>query len=145
MSVSKAIGRHVPFAELLGMAVTHREASRAVVEVELRPELLNSWGVAHGGVVMALADVALAVAALTLDPTARGATTAELNLSFIGPGRGRLVAEGRCLRAGKTLAFCEGEIRDADGSLVAKALGTFLLRHGGPSSPGDALPAPVRR
>ncbi len=120
-----------------------REKGRAVLEQPLRPELLNSWGVAHGGVVTTLADIALAVAALTTDASARGALTVELNVSFIGPGRGKLVAEGRCLKAGRTLAFSEGEIRDRDGNLVAKAVGTFQLRHER-GSPGDAA-APGRR
>lgn len=128
MSVTKALGRRVPFAELLGVQVTEQQPGRAILELELRPELLNSWEVAHGGVVMTLADIALAVAARTHDPAAKGAMTVELKVSFIEPGEGKLVAEGRCLRSGKSLAFCEGEVRDVSGKLVAKALGTFMLR-----------------
>lgn len=128
----------MPFAELLGIRVVLREKGRAILEQELRPELLNSWGVAHGGVVTTLADIALAVAALTMDASARGALTVELNVSFIGPGSGTLVAEGRCLKAGRSLAFSEGEIRDGEGKLVAKAVGTFQLR-GERGSPGDAV------
>ncbi len=128
----------MPFAELLGIRVVLREKGRAILEQRLRPELLNSWGVAHGGVVTTLADIALAVAALTLDASARGALTVELNVSFIGPGTGTLVAEGRCLKAGRSLAFSEGEIRDGEGKLVAKAVGTFQLR-GERGSPGDAV------
>jgi uncharacterized protein (TIGR00369 family) len=128
VKLSEIVGRPVPFGELLGIVVTHREAGRARLEVELRPELLNSMHDAHGGVVMALADVALAVAAMPLEGPARGAITVDLSVTFVGPGRGRLVAEGRCLRAGKELAFSEGEVRDAGGNLVAKALGTFKLR-----------------
>jgi len=138
MSVFEAIGRRVPFAELLGIEVSRHEPGRAFLEMALRPELMNSWEVAHGGVVMTLADVALAVAALTLDPGANGAMTIELKVSFLGPGAGRLLAEGRCLKAGRSLAFCEGEVTDAKGSLVAKALGTFRLRRGS-GSPGDAI------
>jgi uncharacterized protein (TIGR00369 family) len=128
MSVTKALGRRVPFAELLGVQVTEQQPGRAILELELRPELLNSWEVAHGGVVMTLADIALAVAARTHDPAAKGAMTVELKVSFIEPGEGKLIAEGRCLRSGKSLAFCEGEVRDVSGKLVAKALGTFMLR-----------------
>jgi len=138
MSLEKAIGRRVPFADLLGIEVTHRERGHARLELELRPELMNSWRVAHGGVVMTLADIALAVAAMTLDPGAKGAITVELKVSFLGPAEGRLVADGHCLRAGGKLAFCEGEVHDASGALVAKALGTFALRHGS-GSPSDAV------
>ena len=127
MTLSELIGRPVPFTELLGLEVLPAEPGLARLELELRPELLNSFHDAHGGVVTALADVALAVAAITRDG-ARGAVTVSLSVSFVGPGRGRLVAEARCLRAGRDLAFSEGEIRDAAGTLVAQALGTFKLR-----------------
>jgi uncharacterized protein (TIGR00369 family) len=92
--------------------------------------LLNSWDAAHGGVVMSLADVALAVAARTMDASAKGAVTVAMSLTFIGAGQDRLVAEARCLRYGASLAFCEGEIRDRKGALVAKAVGTFKMRRG---------------
>ncbi|MCX5730161.1 MAG: PaaI family thioesterase [Deltaproteobacteria bacterium] len=128
MTLSELIGRPVPFAEFLGIQIVKNQPGLARLEMALRPELLNSFHDAHGGVVMTLADVALAVAAITQDGTARGAITVDLSVSFIGPGKGTLVAESRCLRAGKVLAFSEGEIRDAQGSLVAKAIGTFKLR-----------------
>ncbi len=136
MSLSKIVGRPVPFADLLGVRIAHREPGLARVEVDARPDLWNSHGAAHGGVVMTLADIALAVAAMTTDPQSRGAVTIELSVTFIQPGTGRLVAEGRCLRCGKSISFSEGEVRDAAGNLVAKALGTFSLRHG---PRGDAV------
>lgn len=138
MSVSRTIGRRVPFADLLGVEVEHHQPGLARLSLEPRPELLNSFDKVHGGVVMTLADIALAVAAITQDGAALGAVTVELTVSFVGPGTGRLVAEGRCLKAGGSLAFCEGEVRDAAGALVAKALGTFKLRRG--ASTGDAVP-----
>ena len=49
-------------------------------------------------------------------------------MDFLQAGVGRLVAEGRVLRNGRSLIFCEGEVRDVNGELVAKALGTFKLR-----------------
>jgi len=140
VSLSKIVGRPVPFADLLGIRISHREEGFARVELDARPDLLNSHGAAHGGVVMTLADVALAVAAMTTDPTSRGAVTIELKVSFLAPGTGTLVAEGRCLRAGKNLSFSEGEVRDAQGTLVAKALGTFQLRHG--KAPAGDAPLP---
>lgn len=128
MTLSELIGRPVPFAEFLGIRIIGNEPGAARLEMALRPELMNSFHDAHGGVVMTLADVALAVAAITQDGAARGAITVDLSVSFLGPGKGTLQAEARCLRAGRSLAFSEGEIRDGEGTLVAKALGTFKLR-----------------
>ena len=60
MTLSELIGRPVPFAEFLGIRIVENDPGRARLELALRPELLNSFQDAHGGVVMALADVALA-------------------------------------------------------------------------------------
>lgn len=128
MTLSELIGRPVPFAEFLGIRIATLEPGAARLSLTLRPELLNSHHGAHGGVIMTLADVALAVAAIARDGTAKGAYTVDLSVSFLGPGQGTLLAEGRCLRLGKSIAFSEGEVRDDRGELVAKAIGTFKLK-----------------
>lgn len=122
----------IPFAEHLGVEPVSLEPGRAVVALDPAPHLLNSWHAAHGGVTMTLLDVALSFAARSLDPTARSAPTVELMVSFVAAGHGRLTAEGRALKGGKSLVFCEGEVRDGKGELVAKALGTFKLRRAKP-------------
>lgn len=127
MTLAELIGRPVPFADLLGIRIGAVEPGRCLLELPTRPELLNSHGGVHGGVVTALADVALAVAAIAREPGARGAYTVDLSVSFLGPGTGTLTAEGRCLRVGRSLAFSEGEVRDGRGELVAKAMGTFKV------------------
>jgi uncharacterized protein (TIGR00369 family) len=128
VNLSDLVGRPVPFAELLGIRIGALEPGLARLDLALRPELLNSHHGAHGGVIMALADVALAVAAISKDGAAKGAFTVDLSISFLGQARDHLVAEARCLRLGGSLAFSEGEVRGADGELVAKAIGTFKLR-----------------
>jgi uncharacterized protein (TIGR00369 family) len=128
VNLSDLVGRPVPFAEFLGIRIATLEPGLARLDLTLRPELLNSHHGAHGGVIMALADVALAVAAIAKDGAAKGAFTVDLSVSFLGQAKERLVAEGRCLRLGGSLAFSEGEVRGPDGELVAKAIGTFKLR-----------------
>lgn len=128
-SLTSALGIDIPFADHLGLELEHYGTGQSRLTVTLKPELLNSWQVAHGGVVMTLLDIALSMAARSMDAEATGAATVDLSLSFIAPGRGdRLVAEGRVLRAGRSLAFCEGEVHDDTGTLVAKGLGTFKMR-----------------
>ncbi len=128
MTLAELIGRPVPFADLLGIRIVELGPARAVLDLPTRTELQNSPGGVHGGVVTALADVALAVAAIAKDGHAHGAFTIDLSVSFLGPGTGTLVAEGRCLRVGKSICFSEGEVRDEKGNLVAKAIGTFKLK-----------------
>ena len=54
--------------------------------------------------------------------------TIDLQAAFLSPGRGRLTGEGRVVRGGGSLIFCEGDIRDAQGTLVAKGTGVFRPR-----------------
>ena len=108
-------GRRIPFIDLLGARAEGREKGRAVVSLQVREELMNSWRFAHGGVLVALLDVCMGSAAVTVDPEARGVVTAGLSVSFFRSAAGLLRAEGTVLR-------------DADGELVAKALGTFRLK-----------------
>jgi uncharacterized protein (TIGR00369 family) len=121
-------GLDIPYLELLGIRPEHRENGRAVVALDVRADLTNSWGVAHGAVVMALLDSSMASAARTTNEHATGAVTIEMSVNFLSAGTGRLIGEGRVLRNGQSLVFCEGEIRDASGELVAKALGTYKVR-----------------
>jgi acyl-coenzyme A thioesterase PaaI-like protein len=48
-----------------------------------------------------------------------------MQTSFLAPGRGVLTAEGRILRAGRSILFCEAEVRTEAGELVAKSSGVF--------------------
>ena len=66
-------------------------------------------------------------AAMRGDTHEVGVATIDMNTSFMSPGRGDLVIETRCLRRGASIAFCEGEIRDSAGELVAKATATFKI------------------
>ena len=128
-------GLNVPYLDLLGVQPVEREPGRARVSLVLRAELTNSWKVAHGGVVMALLDVSMASAARTTDENATGAVTIDMSVSFVSAGVGHLQGEGRVLRNGNSLVFCEGEVRGPDGELVAKALGTYKVRRGERVSP----------
>ena len=127
---------HIPFVELLGMELEHFEGGQARIALTLRDELMNSWGVAHGGVSMTLLDVVMAHAARS--PAAAGGdqhpsvVTVEMKTSFTRAGTGRLVAHGKVLHRTATLAFCEGSIFDERGELTAHASGTFKYLHGLP-------------
>jgi uncharacterized protein (TIGR00369 family) len=121
-------GRNIPFLKLLGARAEHREKGRAVVSIEIRPELTNSWKFAHGGVLLTLLDVSMGSAARTTDAQNFGIVTVSLTVNFLRACSGLLRAEGRVLRSGRSLVFCEGEVRDASGEVIAKGIGTFRLK-----------------
>jgi uncharacterized protein (TIGR00369 family) len=126
--LDKHLGRVIPFANLLGIELLELQAGVARFGLELRPELMNSFHAAHGGVVMTLLDIAMAFAARSMDAHAVGAITVEMKTTFIAVAKGRLVAHGRCVHHGSTVSLCEGEIQDTTGRTIARASGTFMLR-----------------
>jgi uncharacterized protein (TIGR00369 family) len=119
----------IPFVEALGFKLWRVEAGVAEIGLDVQPEQLNSWQVAHGGVLMTLLDVAMAQAARSVresDPDgAPGLATIEMKTSFVRAAEGRLLATGTLLHATPKMAFCEGAVRDATGALCAHATGTF--------------------
>jgi uncharacterized protein (TIGR00369 family) len=114
-----------PFVDSLGVQLVMAEDGASEVLLRLADTHMNTWGIAHGGVTMTLADVALAMAARSLADDGVGCVTVEMKVSFMQPGRGELRAFARVLHRSTTMAYCEGEIRDSEGHFVAKAVGTF--------------------
>jgi uncharacterized protein (TIGR00369 family) len=129
----------IPFVELLGFELLKFENGEAEIAITLREELCNSWSVAHGGVTMTLLDVVMAHAARSPGRAGEGQSnglgvvTIEMKTSFMRPGLGRLLAKGRLVHATSSLAFCEANVTDEKGALVAQASGTFKYLKGLPA------------
>lgn len=124
-----AFPARVPFVESLGVEL--HAMGHGLAELRLAPtdRHLNSFDVVHGGVIMTLLDVTMAMAARSIHADqphyGPGVVTIEMKTSFMRPGQGALRAEGRLLHRTATMAFCEASVLDADGKLVAHATGTF--------------------
>ena len=129
--------RHIPFLAMLGARLTHEADGVAVLQLDLRADLLNNHGGGHGGVVMALLDSAMANAALSKIDYSREVMTIDMHIAFMRPALGNLTATGRATGGGRTMCFCEAEITDAAGRVTAKAMGTFRYREQGPSLAGE--------
>ena len=123
----RIFGLTIPFGEYVGIEPLEQGDGFVRTALEIKPELMNSWGVAHGGAVMTLLDLTLGMAARSVDMRSNGSITVELKVNFIKAATGRINAEGRATRCGKSLVFCEGEVFDANDDVCAKATGTFML------------------
>ncbi|WP_310383915.1 PaaI family thioesterase [Roseateles sp.] len=120
---------HIPFVEQLGFELHSMGDGQAELRVDLAEGHMNSWEVAHGGVLMTLLDVAMAHAARSIHRDQAGfgpgVVTIEMKTSFMRPGEGELRAIGKLLHRTATLAFCEASVLGEGGDLCAHATATF--------------------
>ncbi len=117
-------GADIPFVRHLGFELVLFEGGRSEIHYEPKAEHLNSFAVTHGGACMTLLDVAMAVAARSVDKTT-GVVTIEMKTSFMQPARGKLSGKGHLMHRTATMAFTEATIYDSDGRACAHATGTF--------------------
>jgi uncharacterized protein (TIGR00369 family) len=117
-------------SQTLGFRMVSVSQEKMEVEVafEAKAELLaNPMKQVQGGYLCAMLDECMSVACMVASKMTAVAPTAEMKTSFFRPAMpGQLKGIGRVLRWGRTLAFTEGELYDADGRLVAKATGTAV-------------------
>jgi uncharacterized protein (TIGR00369 family) len=121
-------GVDIPFVKLLGFELVLFEGGRSEVRLPHKPELLNSFAVTHGGVLMTLLDITMASAARSVCPE-MGVVTIEMKTSFMRPAtpseHGPLRAQGELLHRTATLAFTQATVYDGRGHACAHATGTF--------------------
>jgi uncharacterized protein (TIGR00369 family) len=111
----------VPYWRTLGLELKEVEPGRAVFEAEAKPHLMQN-AVIHGGVLASIADSACAVAAISRVFPTNYATTINLQLAYLKPlVEGRFRAEGKCIKAGKTILFCEATVFDQKGGIICTA------------------------
>src|ERR1700693_6602683 len=76
-------GIKIPFTEHLGIQLVEMTKEHAVVSLKKRPELLNSWGATHGGVIMTMLDLVMSWAVRGHYGVAGGGLTAAMSGGFI--------------------------------------------------------------
>ncbi len=104
------------------------EKGVAVFEVTVDESHLRTMGIAHGGLVATMLDSCLGCACWTLAPPENHVVTVQLNINYIRPAwlGETLTARADVRHAGQMTAVSRGEIRTAEGALVAAASGTFM-------------------
>jgi uncharacterized protein (TIGR00369 family) len=115
----------------LGARLVTVEPGLCVVEMDHVPGVSQQQGFFHGGAIGAIADTAAGYAAYTLMPADAEILTVEYKLNLIRAARPpRLRAEGRVLRAGKTLTVCRADVYHVgpDGLELCALLQSTLMR-----------------
>lgn len=121
--------RPPPGSLLLGFRMLRVSQADREVEVafEASEQLTNPMKQIQGGYLCAMLDECMSVACMVASGMTSVAPTVEMKTSFFRPALpGPIVGVGRVVRWGKTIAFTEGELRDAEGRTLAKATGTAM-------------------
>lgn len=122
---SSPFPKHLPF-RLVSIAL-----DEARVELEIEQKHLQPLGTVHGGIVATLIDTATYWAAFLVLAEDTGLVNVDLKLNYLRPvNEGSLIAEGRCLRAGRTISYAEAYVKSGDGRLIAHGSSTLMALPG---------------
>ncbi|MGY6646606.1 MAG: PaaI family thioesterase [Salinarimonas sp.] len=100
----------------LGATLTRIEPGMVEIALPFADHILQQHGFVHAGVVATIADSAAGYAGLTLMPQGAGVLTAEFKINLLAPAQGeRLIAQGRVIKAGRSLTIAEADVFAEDG------------------------------
>lgn len=126
-TVAKLVNRS-PYFSLLSMEVRDLQWGASLIEVALEEKHLQPFGYVHGGAIASVVDAAAFWAVFPQVEKGAGLTTVEMKLNYLAPAqRGTLVAQGRCIKLGRTLALSEAYVRNEEGSLIAHGTATMMV------------------
>jgi uncharacterized protein (TIGR00369 family) len=121
-----------PIQELLGFSLIEADEGRVVFAAEPAEQHYNPIGSVHGGVAATLLDSAMGAAVHST--LAQGSAYVTLEVKFnlvraITAETGRVLAEGKVIHRGNTVATVEATLRSEEGgALLAHGTSTCLIR-----------------
>ena len=118
-----------PFADYLGIKLTHVSKEKVTAELPVRAELATMPDVMHGGAIMSFADNIGAVATVANLPPGAGTTTLESKTNFFAAIPVGDTARAECLplHRGRTTMVMQTRITRNDGRLCAMVTQTQLV------------------
>lgn len=118
-----------PWVQALALKVEGFDADSVTLRLPQSEQLSRVGGMLCGQAMMAAADTAVALALVNHFGEFRPCTTVQMNTSFLKPLSGQdALVQARIVRAGKSLAFGEIDIRGADdGKSASRASATYAL------------------
>ncbi|MEJ6021261.1 PaaI family thioesterase [Ramlibacter sp. PS4R-6] len=118
-----------PWVQELGMKVDGFDAGSVTLRIPQSDRLSRVGGMLCGQAMMAAADTGMVLALINQFGEFRPCTTVQMNTSFLKPlSKQDALVQARVVRAGKTIAFGEIDIRGADdGKSVCRASVTYAL------------------
>jgi acyl-coenzyme A thioesterase PaaI-like protein len=118
-----------PWVQALELQVETCDVDSVTLRLPQNDRLSRVGGMLCGQAMLAAADSAMVLALINHFGSFRPCTTVQINSSFLKPLSGQdALVQARVLRAGRSLAFGEIDIRGADdGNSVSRTSTTYAL------------------
>lgn len=132
--VAKKATYHKPLAfvqELMHFSFEGMIEGKYIYHMNAREELLNRYGILHGGLMTAFIDTAMAETSFKLDDQIQRALTLNITVDFIKPGRAgqNLRAEVATIQNSRSIIVFQVNVYDEDQQLTATALAHFFKQY----------------
>ncbi len=131
-----------PYFSLISMQIRDVGIGYSILEIDIAEKHLHAMGQVHGGVFASIIDAATFWAVFyAVEDQNTVMTSVDLKLNYLAPAEsGKLVAEGRQIRLGKTLGYAEAKVTSEGGKLLAHGTSTLMILHGKGSMAGPPFP-----
>ena len=117
------------YTDLIGYRLIKHDKGYCELELKVEAKHLNRLGVPHGGSLATLIDTAAGIAIALAQGTEQviPAVTLSLSMQFLGQAKvgDVLIATGRRVGGGRTVAYGTTEIKTRDGRAIARGDATF--------------------
>ena len=117
-----------PFLDQFSVTLTKIAPGEVTCSMPVRPEYLQGAKIMQGGMIVALADEAIAHAMMTMLEPDEGLTTIELKSNFLaGVDKAELRAKATVSKKGRSLMIGERHVTDEKGQNMCRVSATFML------------------
>ncbi|MDB5901609.1 MAG: phenylacetic acid degradation protein [Betaproteobacteria bacterium] len=118
---------HPPFYDHLGLQLEAIGEGQCVIRLPYVQHFGNTRSEVHGGIVASLLDITLSQALRSTFHSPADVATISMTVSYLAPAVGALVCSGAVVRAGRSVAFADGEVKDENGDSVCRAVATYRI------------------
>lgn len=118
------------FWRLIGMEIIHCSNGKAALKVAASPNIMQIYDKVHGGVIAALVDSSIVLAAESILLPNEGTNTVELNLNYLRPAeKGEdLIADAEIIQKGKNIIVGTSQVRNEKGKIIAVGRATLIIK-----------------
>jgi uncharacterized protein (TIGR00369 family) len=114
------------FPTHVGLEIEEIRTDYCRMRMPFRPVLEQAGGVVHGGAIATLLDTVVVPAVGSAYEQEARFSTVDMHVQFLSALIGDdAVAEGWIVKRGRTVVFCESEVRTSAGKLIARSVLTY--------------------